>query len=148
MAGNQVITVKEADGSSTLTDVEVLGTGRQAAAASKSVAMCTEDQARGTFHAASASQLAISCNASGDNIIVTRSVGTIKVYGILLLPDSGVGMKFKNGAGADLTGVMQVGSLFLPMQYDPYFTTTGTNNFILNLSSAVQVSGVIYYLDN
>ena len=45
MAGNQLVTVKEADGSSTLTDIEVLGTGRQAAAASKSLALCNEDQA-------------------------------------------------------------------------------------------------------
>jgi hypothetical protein len=44
MAGNQVITVKEADGV-TLTDVEVLGTGRQAVAASKSVGWANEDQA-------------------------------------------------------------------------------------------------------
>ena len=98
------------------------------------------------FRSSVISQAPVSCSASGDNILVTRAVGTIKVYGILLMPDSGVGMKFRNGA-TDLTGVMQVGSLFLHTQYDPHFTTTGTNNFILNLSAAVQVSGVIYYLD-
>ena len=42
MAGNQVVTVKEADGV-TNTDVEVLGMGRQAATASKSVALSNED---------------------------------------------------------------------------------------------------------
>lgn len=40
---NQTVTVLEADGT-TQTDVEVLGFGRQAAAASKSVAMATEDK--------------------------------------------------------------------------------------------------------
>lgn len=44
MAGNVTLTVKEADGV-TETDVEVLGTGRQAAANSKSVAASTEDKA-------------------------------------------------------------------------------------------------------
>lgn len=44
MAGNQVVTIIEADGS-TLTDLEVLGLGRQAAAASKSVTEATEDKA-------------------------------------------------------------------------------------------------------
>lgn len=41
---NQTVTVLEADGT-TQTDVEVLGFGRQAAAASKSTAMSTEDKA-------------------------------------------------------------------------------------------------------
>ena len=41
---NQTVTVLEADGV-TSTDVEVLGFGRQAAAASKSTAMSTEDKA-------------------------------------------------------------------------------------------------------
>lgn len=43
MASNQVITVLEADGS-TQTDVEILGTGRQVASASKSIALSTEDK--------------------------------------------------------------------------------------------------------
>lgn len=42
---NQTVTVLEADGA-TQTDVEVLGFGRQAAAASKSVALSTEDAAK------------------------------------------------------------------------------------------------------
>ena len=49
---NQTVTVLEADGV-TSTDVEVLGFGRQAAAASKSTAMSTEDKA--VFDAAAAS---------------------------------------------------------------------------------------------
>lgn len=44
MAANQTVTVLEADGVTT-TDIEILGTARQAAAASKSVAMSTEDKA-------------------------------------------------------------------------------------------------------
>jgi hypothetical protein len=44
MAANQTVTVLEADGV-TSTDVEILGTGRQAAAASKSTNFSTEDKA-------------------------------------------------------------------------------------------------------
>lgn len=104
---------------------------------------------RGQYGAPQLTQSSVSVAASSNNTLVTRTTGTIKVYGMLLIPDSPVTMTFFNGSSASiLSGAMNVGSLFLPIQTEPYFTTTGTNNFVLNLSSSGQVSGMIYYLDN
>lgn len=104
---------------------------------------------RGSYGAPQLTQSSVSVAASSNNTLVTRSVGTIKVYGMMLIPDAPVTMTFFNGSSASiLSGAMSLGSLFLPIQTEPYFTTTGTNNFVLNLSSSGQVSGMIYYLDN
>jgi hypothetical protein len=104
---------------------------------------------RGSYGAPQLTQASVSVSGSSNNTLVTRSVGTIKVYGMMLVPDAPVTMTFFNGSSASvLSGAMNLGSLFLPIQTEPYFTTTGTNNFVLNLSSSGQVSGMIYYLDN
>lgn len=114
-----------------------------------SVAVSSAVQMRPSFGAAQVTQASVSVAASSNNTLVTRTTGTIKVYGMMLVPDNPVTMTFFNGSSASiLSGAMFLGSLFLPIQPEPYFTTTGTNNFVLNLSSSGQVSGMIYYLDN
>lgn len=100
------------------------------------------------FSAAQLTSAAINCSSSGDNTLVTRSVGTIKVYGMFLTLATPTTATLKNGAGSSLTGAMTLSTLFLPIQSEPYFTTTSTNNFVINLGGAIQCSGTIYYLDN
>jgi hypothetical protein len=67
---NQTVTVLEADGV-TSTDVEVLGFGRQAAAASKSTAMSTEDKA--VLDAMAASLVTIDGRVDGLETLITST---------------------------------------------------------------------------
>lgn len=70
MAGNQTITVLEADGV-TQTDVEILGMNRQATTASKSVAHSTEDKA--VHDAIAASLVTIDGRVDGLETLVTST---------------------------------------------------------------------------
>lgn len=99
------------------------------------------------FGAAQLTSAVISTASSGDTTLITRAVGTIKVYGIVMAAASSVVATLKNGASG-VTGAMTLNSLFLPISAEPYFTTTSTNNFVLTLGSAVQCSGTIYYIDS
>ncbi len=104
---------------------------------------------KGSYGPAQLTQASINVASSGNNTLVTRAVGTIKVYGLFAVPDGGMTIQFCNGStAAVLSGPMSINSITLPVQTEPYFTTTGTNNFVVNLSTSVQLSGMIYYLDN
>lgn len=100
-----------------------------------------------SFGAAQLSSAVVSAASSGNNTLVTRVVGTIKVYGVFFSCASSVVATLQNGTSTGVTGAMTLTTFFLPVQAEPYFTTTSTNNFVLNLGSAVQCSGTIYYLD-
>jgi len=100
------------------------------------------------FGAAQLSSAVVSAASSGNNTLVTRSVGIIKVYGIFFACASAVVATLQNGTSTGVTGAMTVNTFMLPISGEPYFTTTSTNNFVLNLGSAVQCSGTVYYLDN
>jgi hypothetical protein len=101
-------------------------------------------------HAATLSTAAINISSSGDNIIVTRSVGTIKIYRMNAVCASGVTMTMKNGAGTSLSGAMPgVTQFYLPFENgEPHYTTTSTNNFIINLGTAVSCQGTVWYVDS
>lgn len=102
-----------------------------------------------SFGTSQVTSAAVSIASSGDNTVVTRTTGTIKVYGLILSCASALTtMTAKNGAGTTLGAMSNVSSLFLPISTTPYYTTTSTNNFVINLSSAVQCGGTVYYLDN
>jgi len=101
-----------------------------------------------SYGAAQLSSAAISAASSGNNTLVTRSVGTIKVYGIFFSCASSVVVTLQNGTSTGVTGAMTLTTFFLPISAEPYFTTTSTNNFVMNLGAAVQCSGTIYYLDS
>lgn len=68
---NQTVTVLEADGI-TQTDIEVLGFGRQAAAASKSIALSTEDKA--ALDAAAAAFAAGTAGTSSADVMSVQGV--------------------------------------------------------------------------
>lgn len=84
MAGNQVVTVKEADGT-TETDLEILGMGRQGTAASKSVQLCTEDKAV-LDSLATKLDTAITALQIIDNMVLAAGTANIGDVDVLTLP--------------------------------------------------------------
>lgn len=95
MAGNQTLTVLESDGV-TETDVEILGTGRQADTASKSVALATADKA--VLDAIAASLSVIDDWDSTDTAKVTLQAGTANVGDVDVLTLGGQAPAFGSGA--------------------------------------------------
>jgi len=84
MAANQTITVLEADGV-TSTDVEVLGTARQAAANSKSIALSTEDKAV-LDSLATKLDTAITALQIIDNMVLSAGTANIGDVDVLTVP--------------------------------------------------------------
>lgn len=97
MAGNQTITVLEADGV-TQTDVELLGMGRQGTAASKSVQLCTEDKAV-LDSLATKLDTAITALQIIDNMVLAAGTANIGDVDVLTVPTDPF------GANADAASV-------------------------------------------
>lgn len=95
---------------------------------------------------------AINSSSSGDNeLVAARADHRINIHRIWLVTASAVTLKFKNGAGTDFCGpvsMSQNGGLTFDLTGEPWFTTSDGNSFVLNLSSGVQVSGMVYYYYN
>lgn len=96
---NQTVTVLEADGV-TSTDVEVLGFGRQAAAASKSTAMSTEDKAV-LDSLATKLDTCITALQIIDNMVL--AAGTNNIGDVDVLTVSGQTLAFNTGAATSAT---------------------------------------------
>jgi hypothetical protein len=97
-------------------------------------------------------QAVVNFSASGDNTIVAAvAKQTIQMVGILLVVSGNTSLTFKSGTGGTaLSGAMAMlanGSLILdPSQNNLWYQTLSpANNLVLNSSSAVQVSGTVYY---
>jgi hypothetical protein len=93
---------------------------------------------------------AISCASSGDNIIVAADVANkIRIYAMLFTVASPVNVKLGEGGPTYWTGAMTFGlggGFLLSQQGEPHFMTSAINkSILLNLSAAVQASGVIWY---
>lgn len=89
---------------------------------------------------------AISCAASGENTLLAGTAGqTIRVMRMVLVPDADVVATIKNAAGGTaLTGAMTLAAkvpFSVPNVGDPEFITADGGALILNLGSAIQVSG-------
>lgn len=99
--------------------------------------------------AALSTRTAINAASSGDNTLIAAVVGqTIRVHKLFFIASGTVNIKFKDGAGSDLTPAMPLyagGGVTLDFDGDPWFVTTAGNAFVLYLSAAVQISGRIYY---
>jgi hypothetical protein len=95
------------------------------------------------------SSAAINAAGVGDNTLVAAvALQTVRVFRLFLVAAAAVVIKFKDGAGTDLTGPISLGAgggIVLDFDGEPWFKTSAGNAFILNLSGAVQVSGRIYY---
>lgn len=88
----------------------------------------------------------INISQAGDNTVVAGIPGTqIFVFRIFLTTNTSVVLTPKDGPSTALTGPMMVGGFVLDFDGLPWFTTSPGNDFILNLASATQVSGRLYY---
>ena len=95
-------------------------------------------------------EVAINCVASGDNTLVTGTAGqTVRVYGFFLMVNGAVSLKWKDGASTDFHPALPFLAQGASWEKDPmgrpWFTTSGGNALVLNLSAGVQVSGRLYY---
>lgn len=92
--------------------------------------------------------LAVAINASGDNIVIPAVAGqVIDIHALHLTCASAVDITPKDGASVSLGKFQQRTELILDAQpnlKDRYRLTPG-NAFILNLGSAVSVTGTIWY---
>lgn len=92
----------------------------------------------------------VSASSSGDNTIVAGTAAqTVRVFKLVLVAASAVSVTIKDGAGSSLTGAIPLvanGSLVIDApDGEPEFITSSGNGFIVNLSSAVTVTGWVQY---
>lgn len=94
---------------------------------------------------------AINFAASGDNTAVSSSAGKrIQVYEIYFTVAAATNITIKDGTGGTaLTGPITfsgAGSFTLMYRISPpHFSTSQGNNFVINSSNAVQISGHVIY---
>jgi hypothetical protein len=86
---------------------------------------------------------------SGDNTILSAISGEkVYIHGMWLWANDTVTITFKEAAGTKLAGAMALVAQDCPC-WDigdiPWFVTTVSTPFIINLSAAVQLSGIVYY---
>lgn len=91
----------------------------------------------------------INVSGAGDTVIISGvALQTIRVFKLFLVAEAATTLKFKNGAGADFTPYMKLtagGSIVLDFDSIPWFVTSVGDDFIINLSAGVQVSGRVMY---
>lgn len=95
-------------------------------------------------------RLALSFAANGDNAILAAVAAQfVRVFGIMLIADSPVSVKLGETGPTYWTGAMKFGTaggIILMPQGEPIFMTSAVNKgFLINLSAAVQCSGVLWY---
>jgi hypothetical protein len=90
--------------------------------------------------------------ASGDTTLVAAVAG--KRYSVIsyaIVATGAVSVKFKDGAGTDVTGAMALaangGLSFAADPTAPAFQTSVGNALVINASGAVQVSGHVAYIE-
>ena len=94
----------------------------------------------------------VNASSSGNNTLISGTVGqTIRVFAIDLMMAGAVNIKFRDGASTDLSAAQPFyaggGKVLDPFPSgDPLFVCTAGNDFVLNLSAAVAVTGTIWYV--
>lgn len=89
---------------------------------------------------------AVNFNAAAENVAIA-AVGaqTTRVYALLLIPTASIVFTIKRGS-TPLTGPITLAApLLLPYVGVPYFVTATNEAFVLS-TTAVQISGTIWYL--
>lgn len=90
----------------------------------------------------------INASALGDNTLVAAVAGKqIHVHKIWYVVAADVNTILKHGSTNfhPVVSMKASGSLVLDFDEHPWFVTAAGEDFILNLSAAVQVSGMVYY---
>lgn len=92
-------------------------------------------------------RLLIACGSSGDNTLVAGVSGKIiRVRRIILSAESGVTMKLKDGAADEMCHLYTMRSTVVEENPgDWLFVLQPGNGLVLNLSSAVNVGGAVWY---
>jgi len=95
------------------------------------------------------SPLVINIGSLGDNIVIPGVAGeTVVIYRLILMVpilNASVQLTIKDGSNI-IGGPFLLGSLMLDLnEVIPWFSTSSGNNLVFNLSSAIQVTGSIYY---
>ena len=97
------------------------------------------------------SSAAINIGSSGANTVIAGQTGKIiRVYRLAMVPLTSVTATIKDGS-TSLSGPMALGAnqeLIFNYDTQPYFIGTPGNAFIVNLSGAVPVGGVVYFTVN
>ena len=92
---------------------------------------------------------AINFAAAGDNTVITGVTDKgIYVYKYFLVVAAATNLTFKDGA-TSLTGAIPLAAneaMVFTFDTRPWYETTLGNDFIINNSNAVQVSGRVYYI--
>lgn len=95
------------------------------------------------------SSVEINAAVLGNNVIIPGiAAQTIRIFRLFLVVSGSVDLKFADGGGSDFCPPMRMttsGSIVLDFSSDPWFDVSAGNDFLINLSAAVQVSGRIYY---
>lgn len=96
------------------------------------------------------SQTPITFSSTGDNALVSAVSGKlIQVFQIFFTAAGATNLQFKDGvAGTALTGAMSFTTnqqFSLPYDTTPHFFASPGNAFVLNSSTGIQVSGVIWF---
>lgn len=95
-------------------------------------------------------EVAVDVSGAGDHIIVAGVVGkTIRVFKLFLVLGGDTMLTFKDGA-TEFDGPLSMlasGAIVFDEPRPPrhWFKTSDGNDFIINLSNAVQLSGRVYY---
>lgn len=89
----------------------------------------------------------IDISSSGDNTIIPGvTLQVIRVFRIFAISPSSVVVTPKDGVGGtEFTGPLTLGSFVLDFDGESWFTCSAGNAFVLNLGTAVQVSGRVFY---
>lgn len=92
---------------------------------------------------------AINFNGAGDNIIIPGISGqAIWVYKYFVVVAAATSLTYKDGA-TSLTGAIPLAAneaMVFTFDTRPWYETDLGNDFIINSTNAVQVSGRVYYL--
>jgi hypothetical protein len=106
----------------------------------------------GTIDGQIVSTLSVNQGTAATNTIVAAVAGQkIRVYKLALSAAGAQTVQFVDGASTNLTGAMSLASgtpLVLPMDGNPWLVTAIGNALGLALSSAVNVSGTVWFTQN
>ena len=99
-------------------------------------------------HATDLSVTSIDTIAPGNNVIVGMVTGRqVKVYQMLLAISPATTIIFKDGT-SNLTGNINVASITLDYTGEPWFITSASSSFDINLATASQMSGTVHYIQD
>ena len=95
-------------------------------------------------------EVVVDVAAAGDNVIIAGTPGnTIRIFQLFLVLGGDTLLTFKDGPAIEFDGpltMMKGGSIVLDENDPHWFKTSLGNDFIINLSNPVQLSGRIYYV--